>query len=106
MSQASSDIREAMDTIYDEFGDDAHFTARDCPAVACAVLIDHNLQRYGNVAAVAGKTVALRVRRQQVAEPPRRGDVFDVTSGEFAGRTFTVDSLVASDEFEHRVLAA
>lgn len=106
MSKATDAMIAAVDIIHDEFGDDAHFTARDCPAVACSVVISHNQAQYGEVARVSGKTVVISVKREQVTELPRRGDVFDVTTGNYAGRTFTVDSALSSDEYQHRVLAA
>ncbi len=106
MALATDALASAVDTIYDEFADGAHFTARDCAAVACAVLLDNNVSRYGAVAVVAGKTVVVGVRAREVAEMPRKGDVFDITTGKFAGRSLRVDSVVSSDEFEHKVLAA
>ncbi len=106
MTQATDDLSSAVDIISDEFADAAHFTARDSAAVACAVLLEHNLSRYGNVAQVAGKTVVVGVRVREVAEMPRKGDVFDLVTGKFAGRSLRVDSVVSSDALEHKVLAA
>lgn len=106
MSKATRAISEAVTIVYDEFGDDANFTARDCPSVACSVVVSHSQSQLGDTARVSAKTLTISVRRAQVTEPPRRGDVLDVLTGTFAGQTFTVDSLIGSDEFEHRVTAA
>lgn len=104
MSAALIDV--AVDRIYAQFGVAATFTARDQAAHACTVLLDHNLAPYGDVARVAGKTVAVSLRIAEVPELPRRGDVIEITAGKLAGRIYTVDSVVMSDALEHRVLAA
>jgi len=106
MSLFAAGFAVAVERIFSHFGDDAVFTARDSAAIQCSATISHNVSQYGQVASVAAKTVVIALRKAEVADAPRRGDVLDVVSGEYAGRTFTVDSLIASDEFEHRVLAA
>lgn len=106
MSLVSDRLAQSNERIYAFFGDAAHFTARDCAAVAVTVLLDHDLSQYGETARVATKTVVVGVRIAQVSQPPRKGDVFDITTGKFAGRSLRVDSVVSSDEFEHKVLAA
>lgn len=104
MSRAA--IASAVDRIYAVFGMAALFAARDDAARACTVLVDTNLSQYGDVARVAGKTVVVSVRATEVPDLPRKGDVFEVTAGEYAGRSFRVDSVVQSDALEHRVFAA
>ena len=106
MSTALDDFAGVMQDAYAYFGDAASFAARDAAPVPCLVLIDHNLQQYGETARVAGKTVAVSVRVVQVPAMPRRGDTFAVTAGDLAGRTLVVDSVLRSDALEHTVLAA
>lgn len=106
MSRAATALSRATDRAYSLFGDEAIFSARDEAARGCSVLFDHDVARYGEVAQVAGKTVVVSVRVRDVPCLPRKGDLFDITSGPFAGRALRVDSVVASDEFEHKVLAA
>lgn len=106
MSAIGAMLTVSVDRIYAMDGEDASFTARDAAPVPCSVLIDHNLQQYGETARVAGKTVAVSVRVVQVPAMPRRGDTFAVTAGELAGRTLVVDSVLRSDALEHTVLAA
>lgn len=84
----------------------ALFAARDEAACACTLLVDTDLSQYGDVARVAGKTVVVSVRASEAPEMPRKGDVFEVIGGEYAGRSFRVDSVLSSDALEHRVLAA
>lgn len=106
MSRFASGFSVAVDRIFGHFGDDAIFTARDSAAVACSAAISHGVSQYGATVNVTAKTVVIALRKSEVCEAPRRGDVIEVVRGEYAGRTLTVDSLIGSDEFEHRVTAA
>lgn len=96
----------AVDRIYAVFGVGATCSVRDEASRACRVLIDSDVSQYGGTAQVAGKTVVVSVRVREVPCLPRKGDLFDIASGPFAGRALRVDSVVASDELEHKVLAA
>lgn len=106
MSLSSRMLSVAVDRVYAMFGDAAVLSARDCGTRACTVVVDHDLTRYGGTAVVSGKTVVVGVRLCEVPDMPRRGDVFDIETGKFAGRSVTVSDVASSDEFEHKVFAA
>lgn len=106
MSQATTALSRATNRAYALFGEAAHFSARDEAARACTVLLDHNVAQYGDTAQVTAKTVVVAVRTCEVPDLPRKGDVFDITAGQYAGRALVVSSVVGSDEFEHKVFAA
>lgn len=106
MSLASASLGLAVDRIHAFFGDRAVFSARGDVARACTVTLDQDVGRYGETAVVAGKTLVVGMRRAEVPEMPRKGDTIDIETGKFAGRQLVVDSVIASDEFEHRVFAA
>lgn len=106
MSFATSFLAGAVDDVYAFFGDRAVFSARGDVSRACTVTLDQDVGRYGETAVVAGKTLVVSMRRAEVPEMPRKGDTIDIETGKFAGRQLVVDSVIASDEFEHRVFAA
>lgn len=106
MSHALAGFNAVLSDGYAFFGDPALYTARGVAPAPVTVLIDGSLAQYGEVATVAGKTVAISVRASELAAAPRNGDVFAVTGGEYAGRAFRVDSLISSDALEHKVLCA
>lgn len=106
MSVASTALSRATNRAYAIFGESALFTARDETTRECTVLLDHNLSQYGDIAQVSAKSVVVAVRLLDVPEMPRKGDLFEITSGKYAGRTVTVSSVVSSDEFEHKALAS
>ena len=102
MSLAAESIATLTDRVYEVFGVAAVYTDREGAALEVTVVVDRQVSRYGEVAQVHGKTAVLCVRTSEVAGAPRKGETFAVTGGQ----TFTVDSLVSADEFEHRVLVA
>lgn len=106
MSQAATALSRATNRAYALFGEAAHFSARDEAARACTVLLDHSVAQYGDTAQVTAKTVVVALRTSEVPDLPRKGDVIDITAGQFAGRSLVVASVVSSDEYEHKVLAA
>lgn len=70
---------------------------------SCTVIVDRNLSQYGEVASVQGKVAVVIVRRTEVPERPRREETFEL---EASCETLVVDSVITSDDFEHRVLCA
>jgi|GEM_PF-2158744 len=106
MSRADADFAGAVGGIFRFFGDSASYTARGAAAVPVVAVVEHNLAQFGEVATVAARTVAISVRRSELADPPRAGDAFLMLSGPFSGRTFRVADVIASDDLEHRVTAA
>jgi hypothetical protein len=89
-------------TFYANFGVDATYEDRDGLATACLVIVERDLERFGEAANVNARTAIVSVPRALVAQAPRRGERFFLASGE----TLTVDSLQRTDELEHRVFAA
>lgn len=96
-------ISRATDRVYARAGVAAQYQDRDGVVTPCTVLVERDLARYGEVAQVNARTVVVGVRRTEVAGAPRSGERFTLTAG---GEVLVVDSLQASDEFEHRVFAA
>lgn len=94
----------ATDTVYGTFGVPAGYTPKGSEVVTpCTVLVERDLTRFGEVARINARTAIVCVRKSELAEAPMRGDTFSLSSG---AETLKVDSLQASDEFEHRVYAA
>lgn len=89
------------DALYSSFGVAAVYTDRALAASNVTIILDRNLSQYGDVASVSGQSVVVCVRVSQVTDAPRREDTFTV-----GAKVWTVDSLVASDEYEHRVIAS
>lgn len=94
-------LSRATDRVYARAGVAATYQDRDAVNTPCTVLVERDLQRYGDVAQVNARTAVVAVRRTDVAAAPRRGERFTLTGGE----VLTVDSLQASDELEHKVFA-
>lgn len=106
MSQAATALVRATHRAYAHFGQAALYSARGESALECTVLLDNNVAQYGDTAQVTAKTVVVALRTSEVPDLPRKGDVIDITAGQFAGRSLVVASVVSSDEYEHKVLAA
>ena len=64
------------------------------------VVVSHDLSTWGEEISVRNGMVIVAVRKSQVAERPRRGDVFALA----AGPQYTVEQTQNSDELEHRCL--
>jgi hypothetical protein len=96
-------LQSGTEVVYRTFGVSAGYLPRDSygAATPLTVLVERDLSRFGEVAAVNARTAIVCVRKSDLAGAPRRGDRFTV-----GDETLTVDSLQASDEFEHRVFAA
>lgn len=103
MRNQTATIGRMTDRVYTAFGDKATFTDRANNATPCTVVVERDLTKYGEVAQINVKTAVICVRLSEVAQPPKRGETFTLTH---TGQVFTVDSLQAVDEFEHRVFAA
>lgn len=97
---ATAALSRAADACYRTFGEAATFTDRNAVSTACTVIVQRDLDRYGESAVVNKRTAIVEVRVSELASMPRRGERFTLTS---TGTIFTVDSAQYSDEFEHRV---
>lgn len=83
-------------------GRPATYTPRNGTPVPCTVLVETDLTKYGQTAAVNVATAIISVRVSEVLEAPRRGDTFAITGGP----TYHVDSLQSTDALEHKVFVA
>lgn len=85
------------------FGVAATYTDRDNAAVSCTVLLERDLTRNGEVAAVNQRTGVLQVRVAEVPQPPRRSERFTLAD---TGEVLTVDSVQATTDYLHRVFVS
>lgn len=93
----------ATDTVYGTFGVPAGYLPKgsESAATPVTVLVERDLTRFGEVARINARTAIVCVRKSELADAPMRGDTFSLST-----ETLKVDSLQASDEFEHRVYAS
>lgn len=103
MGALTAALSRATDRVYTAFGLAATSIDRNGANTPCTVLVEQDLARYGEVAQVNVKTAVLSVRVSERAEAPRRSERFTLTD---AGTIYTVDSLQASSELEHKVFVA
>jgi hypothetical protein len=89
-------------SVYDAFGIAATYTDRNGASAPVVIVVDRALARYGNTMQVSANTAVVCVRTSELSGAPRRGETFLTEDGD----TWTVDSLITADEFEHRSLAA
>ena len=101
--QFAAALNRATDRVYARAGVAATFQDRDGATLPCTVLVERDLERFGEVQQVNTRTAVVAVRRAEVAHAPRRGERFLLAG---SGEVLTVDSLQRSDELEHRVFAA
>lgn len=101
-SVASIELQAMIDEVHATFGEVASYQPLTGGPSTPSIVVDRALGRYGEIARVAAHTAVVRVRTSQVVAPPRRGETFTLASAE----VLTVDSIVSSDAFEHRVLVA
>ncbi len=96
-------LSAGTNVVYRTFGVPAGYTPKGSEVVTpCTVLVERDLSRFGEVAQVNARTAIVCVRKSEVAAAPLRGAIFALNGG---AETLKVDSLQASDEFEHRVYA-
>jgi hypothetical protein len=94
-----TDFQAAVDEVYATLGVEATYTDRDGATQCLTAIIEHDLQQFGNVADIAGKTAVVSVRVSELAERPRRGETYTVGT-----TVYTVDSIPYADDLEHRAL--
>jgi hypothetical protein len=89
----------AINPGYRVWGRAAVFTDRTEQHTDCTVIVDHNLERWGELASVGSMQAVISVRRNEISERPRRGEFFTV-----AGKVYTVELILRSSEHEHEIL--
>ena len=96
----AEDLQRAIDAIYSARNtEECIYTPLTGDAKTVRAIIEHDLQQYGDVADVSGKTAVISVRASELGYGPRRNETYTI-----GGKVYTVDSLLASDELEHRAL--
>lgn len=95
-------MREAIDAGYEEFGEPANHTdSRTKECTPCAVVIDHNLQKWGDAVTVGNANAVISVRRSELCRRPRREDSFSLGDGTL----LRVDQVLSQTRFEYQLLA-
>lgn len=94
---------QTLDRSFAVFGCAATYTDRNAVATPCTVLVERDLTRYGEAATIAQRTAVVQVRATEVPAAPRRGERFTLAG---TGQVLTVDSLVQSTDYLHRVFAS
>ncbi len=94
----SDPFAAAIARIFAALGRDAEYEGED--ELMCRVIVSHDLTQWGDVIQVQNNMAMLSVRKSEIADRPRRGDIFTLATGQ----EFTVERVMRSDEYEHRVL--
>ncbi|MEE4250695.1 MAG: hypothetical protein V2I38_08910 [Alcanivoracaceae bacterium] len=97
----ASDLQQAITDLYTIAGISATYTDRDSATQSVTAIVEYDLQQFSDIANVAGSTALISVRVSEMANPPRRGETYTVGS-----EVYTVDSILLSDDLEHRALVA
>ncbi len=103
MSDFTAAMGGGLDAIYAVLGDSALIVNSDGYRRDCTVIVERDLSRYGDTAEMSGKTAVISVRTSEVRDRPRRGESLTLKE---TSETYRIDSVIASDELEHRFLAA
>jgi len=101
MSNLSDMIAGGLDDIYTTAGDAATFVDSDGVQTAVTAIVIYDLSIYGTVADISAVTAAVSVRKTELAQSPRRGEIYKI-----AGRDYYVDEVVAEDDLEHTATVA
>lgn len=105
-SKTVGDFKSAIDEVYDALGVPATYTDRDGATQCVTAIVEYDLQQFGTVADISGKTAVISVRVSEMAEKPRRGETYTVKEDGCTETVYTVDSTPYADELEHRALVA
>ncbi len=103
MSKFAARMVAGLSSIYDRLGDLAVYTDETPKMTDCTVIVEHNLDEYGDSPGINAATVLISVRCSELDARPLRGGVFTMDE---SGDTYTVVRVESSsDEYEYRVLA-
>jgi hypothetical protein len=87
--------------VYTALGRAAQYQERDDEeATDCRVIVSYDLTQWGDVIQVQNDMAMVSVRKSEIEDRPRRGDLFLMATG----REYEVERVMVSDEYEHRVL--
>jgi hypothetical protein len=85
--------------IYRTMGKDAEYEGQDEERMV-RIIISHDLSQWGDQIDVQSGQAVIAVRRVELNDRPRRGDIFRLETS----REYIVDRVILSDELEHRCL--
>ena len=102
MTSFASIVAGGVKRVYARFGEAATYTSKTGATTPVTVVVERNLAQYGQVATVMGKTAVVNVLKSELAVVPRRSETFTLEGGE----VLTVDTILSSDEIEHKVVTA
>ena len=88
--------------VFNALGRAAEYEERDSEngAENCRVILSYDLTQWGDIITVQNNQAMISVRKSEIEDRPRRGDLFRLASG----REYQVERVMVSDEYEHRVL--
>jgi len=95
----SDPFANAVANIFAALGRDAEYEGQDEDA-ECRVIVSHDLTQWGDIITVQNNQAMISVRKSEIEDRPRRGDLFRLASG----REYQVERVMVSDEYEHRLL--
>lgn len=100
MTYASDQASGIVET-YEFFGVPAIYTDKAGDTCNVTAIIDFDLNQYGDVAEVMGKTAVVSVRVSEIPRVPRKGESYTID-----GTVYVVDTALNEDNLEHSVLVA
>ena len=95
----SDPFASAIASIFAALGRDAEYEGQEEDA-ECRVIVSHDLTQWGDVVQVQNNMAMISVQKSEIAERPRRGDLFRLATGQ----EYNVERVMRSDEYEHRIL--
>ena len=102
----SADIAEGAGAIWDYAGQPVLYRGITGNTKTVTAIVSYDLQEFGAVAEIQGKTATVAVRFSDLPERPRRLDTYEILGGPRRGDVYTVDSILRADDIEHTALTA
>ena len=85
--------------VFEALGRIAEYEGQD-DETTCKVILSFDLTQWGDIITVQNNQAMISVRKSEIEDRPRRGDLFRLASG----REYQVERVMVSDEYEHRLL--
>jgi len=85
--------------VYGALGRAAEYEGQD-DETTCRIIVSYDLTQWGDTIQVQNDMAMLSVRKSEIEERPRRGDIFRMATG----REYQVERVMISDDLEHRCL--
>lgn len=100
-SNIQDDFLDGIHDLYQLAGVPVIHTSRAGAKTRVTGIVEYDLTQWGDVAEIAGQRALVSVRVSELALPPLRGETYTV-----GDTTYTVDSVLLSDDLEHRAFVA